>query len=722
MLTPSPRLTVALSGLLVTFVAALTLNAALSLPWTGTTWSTNSEGNVVISGIDASGPNADRLSTGLQIVALQAGAEQLEVTPTLLIEEPDVLPDYARYNQLMADSRSLAASASDGSLSVLTADGQQISLQHSDRPLRALPGLFWLQLGFGVIGAMTGAIVWSVRVRSLPATLYFMTGIGYLIFAPAAAVYSTRELLIDGDLFRMLSIINHFGALFFTASLTSLLWHYPVRIGRLPVASLCYVLAAGTWLADTLQLTASTATFHLSVLGIFALSFVFAFFQWLRTRSKPADRAALRWFLLSIYLATGLFASVIILPAAMGVAPPASQGVMFGAFLIMYIGLAFGITRYKLFQLERWWWSVWAWFLGGVAVIAVDLLLVSFLALSKPIALTLAVALVGWVYFPLRQWLWQRLARRSGQTIEDWLSLAMPPLVAATHTSQLGTALREAAAAVFHPLDISEAEGSLAKPRIGDNGLCLQLPNPPHHSVLRLHHADQGARLFTSRDVETAGLVLNLYRLVDESLTAHEQGARSERDRIRQDIHDDLGAKLLTLLHRSASADQQTLVREAIRDLRALLGTMEGEEVSLEEASLQWEQEARQRCDASGVMLDWDISLQTPDAQMDQRRIGNLTRIIREAVSNALRHATPSRIHIRISERGGSLALSIENDGVNPEKAVREGRGTGIIHQRALRLGGVAGGGGQNTIWRVNVRIPLQDAGAVEADARVSAG
>ena len=335
MLTPSPRLTVALSGLLVICVATLTLNAALSLPWTGTKWSVNDEGGVEISAIDPNGPNAGHLSSGQQIAALQAGDDRIEATPTLLIEEPDVLPDYAQYNQLMADSRILATAAEEGNLSLLTASGQQLALQQANRPMRALPGLFWLQLAFGVIGAMTGAIVWSVRVRSLPATLYFMTGIGYLIFAPAAAVYSTRELLVDGDLFRTLSIINHFGALFFTASLTSLLWHYPIRLGRLPVASLCYMTALGTWLADTFQLTDSTALFHLSVLGIFALSFVFAFFQWLRTRSKPADRAALRWFLLSIYLATGLFAGVIIVPAAMGVAPPASRGGMFGAPLAL---------------------------------------------------------------------------------------------------------------------------------------------------------------------------------------------------------------------------------------------------------------------------------------------------------------------------------------------------------------------------------------------------
>ena len=712
MLNPSPRLTVIFSGLLTLCILLFSISNALSLPWTGISWSAHPDGGLTASYIDPRGPNADTVNAGMHISAFQAGEQRVDADAVLLIEEPDVLPLYAEYNQLMDSSRVLAEAAANGRLSVITDDGESLALASAARPLHSLPMLFWLQVAFGMIGAMTGAIVWSVRLRSLPALLYFMTGIGYLIFAPAAAVYSTRELLIDGDLFRTFSVINHFGALFFTASLTSLLWHYPIRIARLPVASLCYLIAALTWVSDTLQLATSTAQFHLSVLGIFALSFVFAFFQWLATRNKPADRAALRWFLLSIYLATGLFAGVIIIPAALGMNPPASQGVMFGAFLIMYIGLAFGITRYKLFQLERWWFSIWAWFLGGLAVIVIDLLLASFLALSKPVALSLAVALVGWVYFPLRQWLWSRLARRRGRTIEDWLARAIPPLVSAKHTSELGEALRQSAISVFNPLDITQSDGALSKPRITDNGLCLQLPNPTDRTVLRLHHADQGARLFTSRDVDTALLILQLQQLVEESLGAHEQGVRSERDRIRQDIHDDLGAKLLTLLHRSDSGDQQKLVRDAIGDLRDLLSTMESLELSLDEATLQWEQEARQRCDAGGVTLEWQSSLVSLDAQIDQRRIADLTRIIREAVSNALRHATPSLIRIKLSERDGSLAVSVENDGVGDHRDdSREGRGIGIIRQRAARLGGVAGIGVQQGLWWVNVRVPLESDG-----------
>ena len=142
-------------------------------------------------------------------------------------------------------------------------------------------------------------------------------------------------------------------------------------------------------------------------------------------------------------------------------------------------------------------------------------------------------------------------------------------------------------------------------------------------------------------------------------------GVRSERDRIRQDIHDDLGAKLLTLLHRSNSADEQKLVRDAIRDLRDLLSTMETLALSLDEAALQWEQEARQRCDAGGVSLEWHSS-------------------------------------------EDSLAISVENDGLGQDReSTHEGRGIGIIKQRATRLGGVAGVGAQQGLWWVNVRVPL---------------
>ena len=55
------------------------------------------------------------------------------------------------------------------------------------------------------------------------------------------------------------------------------------------------------------------------------------------------------------------------------------------------------------------------------------------------------------------------------------------------------------------------------------------------------------------------------------------------------------------------------------------------------------------------------------------------------------------------------MAVSVENDGINSvQDSTHEGRGIGIIRQRATRLGGVAGIGVEQGFWWVNVRVPLE--------------
>src|SRR5690606_39322957 len=125
----------------------------------------------------------------------------------------------------------------------------------------------------------------------------------------------------------------------------SLLWCYPNPIKRVGFVAVIYLLAFFFWVTDVLQVFSPTV-FHFGVLGIFSLSFIFAFIQWRRTRTNPIDRAALRWFLLSIYLATGLFAAVIILPAALQLPQRASLTVLFGAAVLMYCCLALGMVLY----------------------------------------------------------------------------------------------------------------------------------------------------------------------------------------------------------------------------------------------------------------------------------------------------------------------------------------------------------------------------------------
>lgn len=706
MITPSPRTFISCSVALCLLITALTLTLALKLPWTGLSFAVTDDNLFQLQAIHPHSPN-NHWQTGTSIQTLSASGQVIPATASLLIEEPDMLPSYSQFNELMQHNQQLNNAIAVGQLSALTAEGDTIPLLAADyRPLGSLPWLFWLQLAFGVGGALTGAIVWGARLRDKAACLYAMTGLGYLIFAPAAAIYSTRELLIPGELFRLLSIINHFGALFFTASLAALLWTYPVRLGKLPIVAACYLIALVAWLGDILQWIDTTAWFHLSVLLIFSLSVIFAVLQWWQTRRRPDDRAALRWFLLSIYIATGLFAGVIIIPAALGITPPASQGVMFGAFLVMYWGLALGIVRYRLFQIEQWWNAVLSWLFGGLAVILLDVLLLSALRISDLLSLTIATAVVGWLYFPVRQWLWGFFGRQRKRNIENWLPDALPLLIT-TEEHQLRERWPAVLQRVFEPLSLDYRTGTAPKNALADNGIGLQveaMDNPGRYLYLRF--PDNGQRLFTGRDVETLNVLKHLFELALETILAREQGARQERERIRRDIHDDIGARLLTLLH-TCNHEQQPLVREALQDTKALVRLLELSATNLDNAATIWQSEARQRCEAAKVPLLWEQSI-TAAHTLSARQNANITRILREAVSNALRHAQPGQITIAIAEESEALSFKVINDGNTIEESHwGEGRGRNIMRERTTELGGHIGWQSVGDECCLYLRLPI---------------
>ncbi|UJJ32356.1 sensor histidine kinase [Halopseudomonas maritima] len=642
----------------------------------------------------------------LAVDAFVLGAGTLPADPVLAIEEADVLPLYADINRLFADHSTLLAALEAGELQVRYVDGSIQSLSLLERRFTELPAMFWLQLLCGLAGMAVCLAVWIAGERNLATHSFVLSGLGYLLSSSCAAVYSTRALFIDGDLFRVLSGVNHLGAMLFSAAVSAFLWNYPRRGPSVWIAWFLYAGFAVCMVLDQLQLLASPVeAFHLWVIGVFMVGLSGSVWQWRQTRNSPSDRSAFRWVLLSIVAGTVFFSAGMILPAILQIAVPYAQGPLLATFLLMYIGMALGVARYRLFELERWWFSIWSWLLGGLAVLLTDLALASLLSLSGPTVLAVSLALVGWVYFPVRQFIWGRLTSRRQRGLDTWLSQALPVMLQAQQRDQAHGAVEQALVAVFQPLRLERAGHKLPLPRVVDNGEALQVPGPAGEGDYLLRHAEQGRRLFTRQDIQLAGLVLSLDGLVLRSLNARVEGATEERNRIRQDIHDDLGAKLLQLLH-TASDESRQLVREAIRDLRELLQNMDGHEVRLDVAAARWQEEVAGRCQASGVALRWRQQL--APSLLSAGQFSHLTRLLREAVSNALRHATPGELVVELGwQTDGILQLRIENDGVGAAPASAGGRGMHIMAARARQLGGELQQGSEAQRWWLIVQVPL---------------
>ncbi|MCA1979081.1 MAG: histidine kinase, partial [Thiobacillus sp.] len=74
-----------------------------------------------------------------------------------------------------------------------------------------------------------------------------------------------------------------------------------------------------------------------------------------------------------------------------------------------------------------------------------------------------------------------------------------------------------------------------------------------------------------------------------------ERAVGEERERIYRDLHDDVGAKLLSLVYRAGTPEDASLARSALQDLRDVVSTVQPENLTLEALGADWRAECERR-------------------------------------------------------------------------------------------------------------------------------
>lgn len=168
------------------------------------------------------------------------------------------------------------------------------------------------------------------------------------------------------------------------------------------------------------------------------------------------------------------------------------------------------------------------------------------------------------------------------------------------------------------------------------------------------------------------------------------QAIEKERERIYRDLHDDVGAKLLSLFYRANDSRLEVLAKSALEDLRDIVSrkTLDGE--LLETGIKQWESEAEDRVDDQGITLKWVSVGDGSHYQLDERQYTHIKRMLREAISNAMRHNNEcSKIAVEITVKDEQLAIKVSNNGLTSDvKSWHHGRGINNMKIRARELSG----------------------------------
>ena len=630
------------------------------------------------------------LEVGDSIIAFAAPEDRpIRFHDDFAVEDPETLPDFQAYNRFIERQDRLHQLLGSDQVEVWLADGTRHTLApESSRPWWTLPLPFWIVNGFTLFCVLMGVGIWGHRRGRATTRLLVVGSVGILVASTCMSVYAFREFALNGELFLWLHRFNRAGVFLWGYTMVTLLWFYPQPINRFPAALLFYPAVALLCINEWLQLLdLPLHTFYLPAAYVpLTLGVILATIQWRRSAGLPLDRAAMRLFLISVLLTSSLSVTLYAAPPMVGADPLIPLWMGHLSMCLVFGGFAVGVLRYRLFDVEWWWLQLWRWFFVALAFLVTDLLLLALFNLQPANALGLSLALAAWLYIPLREWSWGRLFRRKKRGLEDYL-----PQFLEAQFSQVADGERAWSMllqSVFLPLSLQRVEKPVERSHPVDNGLMLKVPSSDGVSAWLLSGKHRGTALFDHQDGKLAEGLLSLTRQAIQLKREKTLATEKERWRIARDLHDDVGAQLLTVIHSAESAQTARQAQEAMRALRESIHALRQEaSLPLGELLADLRHEVLTRLALADVDLQWHEKIPPHARFVTGRQRINLTRVLREAVTNALRHGAPETVWIEITSVDGWLTIRVSHDG--PSSLIetwKEGAGMAGIRSRAAEI------------------------------------
>lgn len=567
---------------------------------------------------------------------------------------------------------------------------------------------FWVEVVVGLGAFLIAGWVWALKPGNLATRLFLASGAATLAFTFAAAAYNTPGVSLGPQLSYAFAITNAGGASAFGMAMVALFCIYPVRLPGWRLLLAVNALVFGGWTLAALRglLPMPWASVHLVTLVEMIGILIAAGAQYWATRRDATARAVAIWFGLSVMLGAGAFITLVALPNVIGVPARMEAGYAFAFFLIIYVGVAAGLRRYRLFELGEWAFRILFYLAGGLLLLAIDAALITVIALDPAAALSLALLAVAFIYMPLRDLIARKVLLRSRLSEDELfravMSVALEPSPAAKPQRWHDLLQR-----MFDPLEMRTSSRTVSSPEVRADGAELVMPPIAGAEALVLSFPWAGRGLFAPRHVRTCDQLIALVRQAEASRQSYDRGVAEERGRIARDMHDNIGAQLLGALHSQGGERKDALIRETLGDLRDIINNASGPGLPVVDALADLRAETAERAAGAGLDLDW-VAEVDEDTVLSPARLHGLRSVVREAVSNVIKHAGAKSLDIRLAINGPTMRLAIRDDGTGFDTG-GTGAGHGLANMQT-RLGGLGGrveieSGGDGT--RLTAEFPL---------------
>jgi signal transduction histidine kinase len=677
-------------GIILITVATL---LALQKPWLGIQVSYQPDSSVLkIKKVIENGPAWNKLKAGDEIIGIESAGKLVASNPLYNIEEPAIIATYEKANAFFRAQDELASLLTNETLKIHLTNRSITLSPQAKRPLASLPLInYWFVVLYGFTAFIIGLNVWSFRRGEVVTRILAIAGSSFFIGALFNAINLSREIAYPADFFYSIASISHFGVILFAFSAVAILWNYPKRISSFPATLLLYLFFLFIWINQTwqfIQLPFHAYYFHFLIDFIFLTAF--AIRQWHQARDSAIDQAALQWLLFTLVISLGITIAFFYIPTIYSTQPLISISTTFFSALLVFIGLTMGIIKYRLFNLSQVWLEAWVWIIGGSILLLIDLALIYLLELASGFAFALSAVIVGWVYFPARQWISINVLKLQPRSIEYYFPVLIDKLIAIETSKTLFDKWEDILKEIFHPLEIIYIDEPREKIKLINNNISLLVPSLDSKSTLSLNYRNNGKKLYTQNDIRLCTGIFDLTRYTANIKHAHEEGAQEERKRIARDLHDDIASQLLTLIHRSNDLAITEKSRDILKTLRETIYSLDTEATIDVRTVLDHLFElVHERIELAGIALEWEVEKFNQDITLSPRQHINLKRIMQEAISNIIKHANARQVTVFINVNFNNMQLQICDDGIggNIEDWIA-GKGLNNIRTRIEEING----------------------------------
>lgn len=583
----------------------------------------------------------------------------------------------------IAAALALIACATGALLMLPAADGS-----HRVGEIAALGARYWTFLVGGAIGLSFALWIRAATPHQWGTGWYLVAAIG---FAASSWTTASRQLVpvLTDPTRGIVGTIGAIALLLFMGGFVAMFLRFPQGLVSQRAARRIIVVGSILGLASTVpavreRVPLFTIMFIGEILAVVALVVAQA---WLGRRDARI-RLRLGVVAANVLLGAALYLLVNLFWPRAGEASARAE-ILFPLNTIIFMGMGLTTAPATIFAKGGWGRSIMVSALLAIAAMLIDAMLLAFATRQEGPALGLAVAAVAGIYLPLRTLSGRRAEQRREARARETLDLAAA-VAFATSPQQVEAQWHAALRALFDPQSIEPSGGAVAgeEPHCLEGGAALWLPAFQSLSPLICRQADRGRRLFSDDDVVT---VKSLIRILDQLITgrdAYLRGVEVERDRVARDLHDDVNGRLVTSLLRDDHAAMRDDVRDAICEIRTIVRAADGSNRSLAHLLADLRHETATRLDAVGIALDWPAGSCPEEPIIDYLAYRHVASIVRECVTNIIRHAEARRVRIEAHVAADRLEIEIADDGRGAVAVPSAGNGLVNCRRRAELIGG----------------------------------